>query len=48
MQLGGIQPFLEAVALVEFIYLAFTRMPCGSYHRRLRPLLCVCVTSFER
>ena len=29
----------EEVALVEFVYLVFTRMPCESYHRRLRSLL---------
>ena len=29
----------EEVLLVEFIYLVFTRMPCESYRRRLRPLL---------
>ena len=32
----------------EFIYLVFTRMPHESYRGRLRFLLYVCVTSFER
>ena len=34
---------LEAVPLVEFMYLVFTRMPGESYRRRLRSsLLCLC------
>ena len=34
---------LEAVPLVEFMYLAFTRMPGESDRRRLRTLLlCLC------
>ena len=37
MPLGGI--LLEDAPLVEFMYLAFTRMPGESYLRRLRPLL---------
>ena len=32
----------------EFIYLVSTRMPGESYRRRLRFLLFVCVTPFER
>ena len=38
MTLGGAS-FLEDVSLVEFMYLVFTRMPGGSYSRRLRSLL---------
>ena len=38
----------EDVALVEFMYLAFTCTSAECYHRRLRSLmLCLCVTSFE-
>ena len=29
----------EDIALVEFMYLVFTRMPGESYHKRLRSLL---------
>ena len=32
-------PLFEDVALVEFLYLVFTRMPGESYRRRLRSLL---------
>ena len=33
----------EAVSLVEFTYLVFTRMPGESYRRRLKSLLlCLC------
>ena len=37
-QLGG-HLFNEVVALVEFMYFVFTRMPGESYRRRLRSLL---------
>ena len=37
-QLGGYL-FNEDVALVEFMYFVFTRMPGESYRRRLRSLL---------
>ena len=33
---------LVHVPLVEFMYLVFTRMPGGSYRRRLRSLFCLC------
>ena len=36
------------VPLAEFMYLVFTRMPGESYRRRLRSLLCTCVTYFDR
>ena len=35
--------FIEDVALIEFMYLVFTRMPGESYRGRLRSLLlCMC------
>ena len=38
---------MACIALVEFMYLVFTRMPRESYRRRLRSLLFDCVTSFR-
>ena len=38
---------MVCIALVEFMYHEFTRMPGESYHRRLRSLLFDCVTSFR-
>ena len=35
----AILPLVEDVALMEFMYLVFTRTPCESYRRRLRSLL---------
>ena len=38
----------ENVPLVDFMFFVFTRMPGGSYRRRLGSLLlCLCVTSFR-
>ena len=38
----------EDVPLVEFMYLALTRMPGGNYRNYSGLCSCVCVTSFDR